>query len=272
VIDGISRHGYTVFMTQPFASIQGAGGETEALSGGLHDPTSPPEGGLVEAALHADEGGATAPLAWLWRDLIAGATVAVHPFYRGDRAYLVLEDVVVDRRSKVCSGRNLELFRRAIGGQMQKAIAYDLELANSTVASVVSRCLRAMGFCCTGLRVPMMLAMSAHADACASAQRARSNEFPFGKARYRVVSVERPDVGTVLGLSEAEREVVRVALEGLSALEIAARKRKSVHTVTNQLASSFHKLGVGSRGSLLWHMVSKKHEARSSLGGAGVER
>ncbi len=240
-------------MTQTFASIQGAGADAHALAGD-------PKGELEKAARCADRGARTTPLASLWRDLVDGRTVVLHPFYDEERAYLVLEDVLSGSRSHVCRGRNLEMFRRAVTGQMQKNIAFDLELANSTVASVVARCLRSMGFSCTGLRVPMLLAMSAHADAAASDERVRSNEFRYGHALCRVVSAQRPDLGVVRALSCKERQVVRAALEGLTAVEIAALQQKSVHTVTNQLASSFHKLGVGSRGSLLWHMVSRKEQ------------
>jgi DNA-binding NarL/FixJ family response regulator len=240
-------------MTQPFASIQGAGGE-------IHTLARDPKRELEQAALGADRGSRTTPLASLWRDLVDGRSVVVHPFFDEERAYLVLEDVPSGLRRPICHGRNLELLRRAVSGQMQKNIAYDLDLANSTVASVVARCLRSMGFSCTGLRVPMLLAMAAHADAVASEEAVRSNVFGPCQSLYRVVSAERPDLDVAPALSRKERQVVRAALEGLTAVEIATLQQKSVHTVTNQLASSFHKLGVGSRGSLLWHMVSRREE------------
>jgi DNA-binding CsgD family transcriptional regulator len=240
-------------MTQPFALLQGAGGEAEL-------PAAEPEGGLVGAALDADRARGRTPLASLWRDLVDGTAVVVHPFYDADRAYLVLEDVTEGSRASACRGRNLQLLRRAIGGQMQKIIAADFALANSTVASVAARCLQSMGFCCTGSRLPMLLVMASHADAIHSRQAMRSNAFRFGRAHYRVVSSERPDRDLPPVLSSKEQEVVRAALEGRSAVEIALLRKRSVHTVTNQLASSFHKLGVGSRSSLLWHLVSQSSE------------
>jgi DNA-binding NarL/FixJ family response regulator len=244
-------------MTQPFASIQGAGGEAESV-------TADPEGGLVAAALVADHGPGRAPLGSLWRELVDGTTFAVHPFFDAERAYLVLDDLPEGPRSMACRGRNLELFRRAMGGEMQKIIAADLALADSTVAAVVARCLRSMGFCCTGIRLPMLLAMSSHADAGPSAHAMRSNAFRFGKAHYRVVSAARPDTDLPRVLSPKERDVVRAALEGRSAFEIALLRNRSVHTVTNQLANSFRKLGVGSRSSLLWHLLSRREEASPS--------
>jgi DNA-binding CsgD family transcriptional regulator len=51
-------------------------------------------------------------------------------------------------------------------------------------------------------------------------------------------------------LTEAEREVVQGVLEGKTNREIAADRGRSPRTVTNQLASAFRKLAVGSRAEL----------------------
>lgn len=51
-------------------------------------------------------------------------------------------------------------------------------------------------------------------------------------------------------LSAAEGEVVRLALRGLSNVEIARLRGRAARTVANQLASAFRKLGVGSRAEL----------------------
>jgi DNA-binding CsgD family transcriptional regulator len=53
-----------------------------------------------------------------------------------------------------------------------------------------------------------------------------------------------------LGLSPAEREVVRLAVVGLKNADIAARRSASPRTVRNQLAAAYAKLGVGSRAEL----------------------
>lgn len=54
-----------------------------------------------------------------------------------------------------------------------------------------------------------------------------------------------PDV-----LTSTEREVVTLVLEGLSNREIADARRRSRRTIANQLAASFRKLRVASRGEL----------------------
>lgn len=51
-------------------------------------------------------------------------------------------------------------------------------------------------------------------------------------------------------LTDAERDVVRRALEGAPTSAIAAARRTSPRTVANQLQSIFRKLGIASRAEL----------------------
>ena len=59
-----------------------------------------------------------------------------------------------------------------------------------------------------------------------------------------------PVDGEVAELTAAEREVVRLVLEGCSNREIAKRRRASVKTIANQLAAVYQKLGISSRFEL----------------------
>lgn len=52
-------------------------------------------------------------------------------------------------------------------------------------------------------------------------------------------------------LTPAEQRVVELVASGCSNREIAERRRVSVHTVGNQLASVYGKLGVSSRHELV---------------------
>lgn len=52
-------------------------------------------------------------------------------------------------------------------------------------------------------------------------------------------------------LTPAERDVARLVASGCTNREIAARRRASVHTVGNQLAAIYGKLGVSSRYELV---------------------
>lgn len=52
-------------------------------------------------------------------------------------------------------------------------------------------------------------------------------------------------------LTPAERDVVQLVASGCTNREIAQRRRASVHTVGNQLAAIYGKLGVSSRHELV---------------------
>ncbi len=64
--------------------------------------------------------------------------------------------------------------------------------------------------------------------------------------------MEWPDASRPFGagLTDAEREVARLVMEGLSNAEIARRRGTSIRTVANQVASVFAKAGAGSRREL----------------------
>jgi DNA-binding CsgD family transcriptional regulator len=76
-----------------------------------------------------------------------------------------------------------------------------------------------------------------------------------------LVVVSFPVAGDGTGvLTDAERKVVALLLEGYANAEIATRRRASVHTIANQVASIFRKLGVGSRHELAARLVSDRTE------------
>jgi DNA-binding CsgD family transcriptional regulator len=78
----------------------------------------------------------------------------------------------------------------------------------------------------------------------------------FGAQDFVVFSFSSGGVSAPPGLSAAEREVARAALEGRSNAEIAALRGTSVRTVANQLQSIFRKLGVSGRTELIqWSQV-----------------
>ena len=59
-----------------------------------------------------------------------------------------------------------------------------------------------------------------------------------------------PEVRSLEALSQGEREVAGLLLDGLSNAEIAEIRGTSTRTVANQVASIFKKLGVRSRTEL----------------------
>jgi serine/threonine protein kinase len=69
--------------------------------------------------------------------------------------------------------------------------------------------------------------------------------FRLGGARFAVI-IEEPSNGP-RGISNAEREILRLLRSGQSNAEIARMRGTSVRTVANQVSALMHKLGVGSR-------------------------
>jgi DNA-binding CsgD family transcriptional regulator len=65
-----------------------------------------------------------------------------------------------------------------------------------------------------------------------------------------VLSFDLPD-GPCGALTPAESEVVAYLIKGYSNAAIAAARGGSTHTVANQIASAFRKLGVSSRLELV---------------------
>jgi DNA-binding CsgD family transcriptional regulator len=70
---------------------------------------------------------------------------------------------------------------------------------------------------------------------------------------HRFIIVSEPvadETGVHARLTDAERKVVTLILEGRSNAEIAQARSTSPRTIANQVAGIFRKLGVGSRAEL----------------------
>lgn len=85
----------------------------------------------------------------------------------------------------------------------------------------------------------------------------------------KMVSLDGDDVAVLVvpvhdpkpnpgALSEAEREVANLVLDGKTNEEIADARRTSVRTVANQLQSIYRKLGIGSRVELVTFLVDER--------------
>jgi DNA-binding CsgD family transcriptional regulator len=80
----------------------------------------------------------------------------------------------------------------------------------------------------------------------------------FAGEELAVLSVRVEPITLSPSLTEAEREVCRLALDGCSNQEIAAHRRVAPRTVANQLASIFRKLGIASRTELAARLGSDR--------------
>lgn len=111
-------------------------------------------------------------------------------------------------------------------GRQNKLIAYELGIAEGTVASFVARLRRKLGV-----------------DSRAELVRACGRTLPPTEAGDDAAAA-------AARLSPSERTVACLAADGLSNAEIAERCRRSRRTIENELASAYRKLGIGSRGQL----------------------
>ena len=80
--------------------------------------------------------------------------------------------------------------------------------------------------------------------------RADGAQFRWDGKRYGYVALAAVRAPSV-ELTPAERDVVQLVARGLTNRDIAARRRVSIHTVGNQLAAVYGKLGMSSRYELI---------------------
>src|SRR5262249_20670941 len=135
------------------------------------------------------------------------------------------------------SSRERAIVELALTGASNKHIAYTLGLGSGTVASHLQQALAKLKI---GSRIDLMRLGAA---ASSTAQRAAVGDAELGVLRVDKNGApwEHP------ALTEAEADVARLVIEGLSNAEIAERRGSAERTVANQVASIYEKLGVGSR-------------------------
>lgn len=203
-------------------------------------------------------------LATLWADLTTGRCHLVDSFYWEGRCFVMLQQRAAPVRDRRLAPKRVEVLKRILLGESQKAVAIDFRLAVSTVALTCSQCLRAMGDDHVASRVPALLVMAAHADegfelAPAIAFRTAP---PDSDGRW-TASVERPDTALPALLTNAESDVTRLLVEGLTHAEIARLRRRSPRTIANQLASVFAKMQVSGRSELISKLVRARLAERT---------
>lgn len=188
-----------------------------------------------------------------WHELSSGSYRLVDHFMTEQRCYALLQTGL---RPTPTTKRQTEWLERVLRADSQKGAALDLRIAQSTLASGLRHYLNDLGVSSRPSKIPLSLILIARATD--QAQRGavwRESTFTHGDAIYRVVSWSRPDTAIARILSPAECSVVRLVIEGLSHAEIASRRRTSMRTVANQLASAFRRLNVSGRLQLCRYVV-----------------
>jgi DNA-binding CsgD family transcriptional regulator len=176
----------------------------------------------------------------MWQALVEGRWSLLDHFDHHGRYFLIARknDPAVAPHAGL-SLRERQVATYASLGHSNKLIAYELGLRGSTVATHLAQATRKLGL---ASRQALIVYWSG------SRNQASVSRFDVGGGEHAVVGLE----GTPLprSLTPTEREVVELALSGVSNAAIARRLQISPRTVANELARSYRKLGVGSRAQL----------------------
>lgn len=203
------------------------------------------------------ERGTAFELGKLWESLASGGWQIRDAFTARGRLYALVEEPTY-RRSRRRRRRGLAMMERVLLGESAKVVAIDCNVTESTVAVAIKGQLRSMGLDCKMRATPLILVMaarSARAPRCRAVP-AKLARLPGDPAPRWVVSVRYPNLDALDVLSNAERAVLLLLLEGKTYLEIAEHRGASKRTIANQLGAAFRKLGVSGYGQLLdWLMT-----------------
>jgi DNA-binding CsgD family transcriptional regulator len=176
-----------------------------------------------------------------WKALVEGKYTLIARFDTDGRRYVVAHEnapAVRDPRGLTATEAAIAAWARR--GHSQKFIAYELGLAVGTVGGMLARVFHKLG---VRSRAELVERLS---------EPSQVSRVSLGSEELLLFSshLAPPDLGRFAQLTQAEREVAQYSLTGMSSAEIAAARRTSTSTVTNQLASAFRKVGVSSRGEL----------------------
>ncbi len=228
----------------------------------------------ADSIKQATDAGRPLDMSNLWRQLASGEYSVVSSFCSASRCYVCLQRGTPSRsHRRFLTERNMAVLRRILIGVPQKVIASEFDLSPSTVSSVASRCLEALGMeGCIG-KVPLVMVAAAHASPEGSSEGsrlvadcfdARQGEVGGPGVRLLGVSFCRPDGRLQRLLSTSRCEVARLRVEGLSYHEIAELRGTSPRTVANQLSTTFRQLSVSGRIELLHRLIRDELGAKPS--------
>jgi DNA-binding CsgD family transcriptional regulator len=187
-------------------------------------------------------------LATFWQTLTDGKHRVLSAFTHGRRHYAV----ACSATSGALSERERLLLQRGFLGQSQKSLANELGVSGTTVSVLIGRSLARIGLerrLCTA-PLPVVLGALDHLGVIEPPFNTRAGAFEAG-GQYVIASVPTFDASTLPDLTDAERSVAQLILDGLCQKAISARRGTSLRTIANQIASLSRKLEVGGRFALL---------------------
>lgn len=158
----------------------------------------------------------------LWTALLEGRASVVERFDGGKRLYHVLDNPPSTQPLRALSRREIGVLSLATRGLSTKMVGYTLGISPATVSNALGNIARKIGL---GTRLELV--------------------------RIGAMLVRDPRAGFAeTALTEAERDVLELLLQGLSNREIASLRGRSVRTIANQVATLLRKTGAPSRRAL----------------------
>lgn len=155
----------------------------------------------------------------------------------------------------VLSLRERSVVRRLALGQCQKLVAYDFGLAHTTVSSHLRGALDKLGLGRWEHAVLVAAAIEA-AGSCVEPVDDGESVTPAGGPPGPFFSIRcELSQASLFALTEAEREVALLVVDGCANSEIGAQRRSSPRTVANQISSVFRKLSVHGRCELIRRLL-----------------
>lgn len=199
----------------------------------------------------------------IWRELLDGRWQFIDYLDRDGSRYLILGE------SPQATHANLSPVERRVTamvarGAPNKEVAYALQLSPSTVATLLRRAsskLKSLSRPRLCMIYAFLFDASGSRDdrdrmpSTSTARPLRVAELERRGCRLKVIATSEP--ARAIELTRGEREVAMLAASGLSNLDVALLRRRSVRTIANQLASVFRKLSVTSRAELAAALVSR---------------
>ena len=213
-----------------------------------------PTGDQLRLAFHHERAHETQAAARVWQEVFSGARQLASSFNAGPRSYGVLRTRPAQERPHYRIGaRKLTILERMLMGESQKAIAIDLGVGDSCIATMLSDCRRRLGVDGRSSSFPLILVLLA--------QSGSSSPGPLWLSSAHdpteiLVSMPRPSTAPLSVLTRAEREVLSCLIEGRTQQEIARERKACSRTVANQLAAARKKLHVTGRFDLVRLLLS----------------
>ncbi len=178
----------------------------------------------------------------LWTALVDGRWTLLEHFDRDGRRYFVARRNEPQVHEVLALGpRERQIVAYAARGHSVKLIAYELGLSSPTISEHLTSAMAKLGVANRG-ELSRVFATASDVTERGLA--------PIGVEDVAVTGADVVRSGDARVLTDTERAIVTLVLDGATNAAIATHRGTSVRTVANQVARVFKKLRVGSRAEL----------------------